>query len=163
MAQGIYIDPGVSAGWCIAYRDNPKQFEAGDVVVDKSGDWDDRCTACVELLLKSILPRTPETVETVVVEMPQFMQSVSGRTSASSGALVKLSVQTGRIIQQLKFYYPRAKFLYPTPSKWKGQRDKDQVAYLIRKKAPWAIGRLSSTLSHDWDAVGLMLWERGLL
>lgn len=137
----LTIDPGITGtGWAQWDKDwNLKRW----------GVYKPRQTSTTkkEEIVDFIKQKAPG-LSKVWVEEPEFFQSKGGMVTARSGALVKLTVLVGMIIQATG----------ATPIKvrdWKGNLPKDVVIKRIHKiTGQWF-------LSHDADAVGIGLYISG--
>lgn len=156
----IGIDPGIGGTGVAKFTGGmPCKYEA--LSPTQGARWDQ--------LLPDYVAEIEESVYTffsgnrdnamVVIEMPMFMGSSSGGTTARSGALVKLSMLAGAIFYACQEYHPHL----VTPMRWKGNLSKRIVKErlherLTRLHAPVPGGRMPS---HTWDALGIGLWAYG--
>jgi hypothetical protein len=160
----IACDPGLSWGLAV-FKDN----ELVDSVFHNEkaqGSWEtaaDRSMRYFRGVVKRFVGSTTRGDGWSVIEMPTFMESYGGHTTARSGALVKLALVCGMQYQTLTDMVGVSKFV-PVGT-WKGQLPKDVVAQrlvklLDRDKCKVQMSILEQP-SHDWDAVGIGMHALG--
>lgn len=104
-------------------------------------------------------------VKKIYCEEPAFMGTAGGRTSARSGALVKLSIQVGRVAQIADEW--GASFHLVAVQDWKGNMSKAKTVERIQRvmgpawKQVLSNPNKKSEPDHDWDAVGIGLHVKG--
>ena len=132
------VDPGIF--YC-------KNLFGGD------GDWWERADQLVPQL--STLLHKYGVVE-MVIEYPQFMESLKGQASSRQGDTLKLAFLVGRYVQAARELGIR-NIRRVQPDEWKGQLPKDVVERRIIAKIPEIVEVLNPK-THSWDAIGIGLW-----
>jgi len=172
----VTIDPGQNIG--VAFWVSGERFKRLTlpvqtcVLTSKASDWDSRCDDVL-----SSLQNLPQALDCVVyntwIEFPQFMETSGGRASARRGDLVKLVYMCGRIHQMAHAAW-RSEVHMAKVSEWKGQMPKAAVNNRILRVYAEKYGSKSQARrelesvgaspdqSHDWDAIGLGLWAKGV-
>lgn len=99
-----------------------------------------------------------ERVKFVVVEWPLFYGTAKGRVSAETGDLIKLTAAAATVgaAAVAKF----ALVEHVTAPEWKGSLPKDVAKKWIQEEFPDFAKNL--TTSHEYDAVGIGLFYKGL-
>ena len=92
------------------------------------------------------------------IEYPQYFDSEGGQIAAKEGNLVKLAVSAGKISELCERFSMKV-VLVPVNT-WKGQLDKDQVAYHIRKRLGAELCTRMNFRKDIWDAVGIGLFAK---
>jgi len=92
----------------------------------------------------------------VYIERPDYFQSYKGQVSAASGSLVILCLTAGAIAGLFL-----DNLSWVTVNDWKGQLPKHIVQDRIKQKL--GLRDLSYPTDHEWDAVGIGLYEKGFL
>lgn len=123
------------------------KLEKYGVLTSKVKDWK---LKGIDLLIQ--LSRVTKGANTVVMEFPEYHQSLGGTVTAKSGSLVKLSWFVGVLSGGLSY----ESLELVTPTQWKGQLPKNIVIQRIKKRMPEVKAK-----SHDWDAIGLGLYWKG--
>lgn len=90
-------------------------------------------------------------VNKIFIEYPSLFQTNKGIVTATSGALVKLSWLVG-VLSSITIETE----LIPVQS-WKGQLPKEVVKQRILHYLPNVKAK-----SHDWDAIGIGLYKKGI-
>lgn len=161
------IDPGLGGtGWAVWSRET-----AADVVapvasgcilpckLDEQTGWNWERVAADMAFRMHTYTRGNSCFE-YLIELPQLMDSGVGQIAARSGDLVKLTVITGMILG-IASVHNAGRIEGVTPTKWKGNIDKDETAFRVRRALPnW---KPKTNTSHEMDAVGLGLWAKGAL
>ena len=123
---------------------------------ERKGDWLETMSWYVcelRFLLKSWV------IGDIYCEMPAHFESKGGIVTLQSGALVKLSIATGMLLGGLQVFTPSAKLHLIPVNNWKGQLSKALVQWRIQK-----LLHVDATTykSHQWDAVGIGLFAKGV-
>lgn len=154
----IAVDPGITGtGWAVF--DNLGDYPIACGVMNKSakdGDWIGTLHRFVAEM-SGVLDKYE--CSKMVCELPQHFDSALGQAAAVSGDIVKLSCVVGAyatIIWQAKGVFSPVKV-----NDWKGQIPKDVTIKRINKLLPNLLDRVQPK-SHDWDAIGIGLHEKGL-
>ena len=164
----ISIDPGVACGWAAWRRGRKLPVRCGTIVPHR-GDWQDRVDEVCRLLggLRDYCPQK------AYIEYPAFFETSGGKTSARSGALVKLAYACGRIHETCRYLVEKNVVSVPV-NQWKGQLPKAAInsrilRYYAKQYGSKSRARrelesvgASHNQSHDWDSIGLGLWVKGV-
>ena len=92
----------------------------------------------------------------VYVERPDYFQSYKGQVTASAGSLVTLSLTAGAIAGLFL-----DSLTWVSVNEWKGQLPKHVVKDRIKQKL--GLKDLEYPTDHEWDAVGIGLYEKGFM
>jgi hypothetical protein len=87
----------------------------------------------------------------LVIEYPQFENSVRGEVAARQGYTLDLAYVCGEIVRYCALHTSNVRL--PTPLQWKGNRPKKATELEVQKK----FGMLQIS-EHEYDACGLLLW-----
>lgn len=96
----------------------------------------------------------------VTIELPSFYASSSGHMVAVRGDLIKLACIVGMFTRTAM--EPGADVRLVEPNEWKGQLPKDVVIQRVRDRIP-EIDKKFAPKKDSWDAIGIGLYEHGLL
>lgn len=155
----VTIDPGASGTGVAVFNRHDGMLKACRVFDSKKISWRDRCNEIVESVDFYVRTRGLTVPDfRILCEYPAFFPTAAGMTSARSGALVKLAYLCGRFDESLQSV---GKFELVAVAEWKGQASKDIINSRIAKQIPESVrsqAGMSSSQSHDWDAVGIGLW-----
>lgn len=158
----VTVDPGLGGtGFAVwsrkSARDVVPPILSGCVDHIKSDSWEKVATD-IAWRLSTIIK--PHAVFEMVIELPQLMNSGVGQIAARSGDLVKLTITTG-CIMGIHSIHNSGRIEGVTPTQWKGNLDKEETDYRVRRALPgW---KSKSNTTHEADAVGLGLWAKGAL
>lgn len=94
----------------------------------------------------------------VACEYPEFFANQRGFHTAAGGDLVAMSYCVGRVAG-FSQHCLGSKFTPVPVTKWKGQLPKHVVAKRIRERLD--VSKLTTKMSHDWDACGIGLFVKG--
>ena len=138
------IDPGISGtGWAL-WDDEGKLKFSGVITPPARFKWEDKC----QIVIKQLMTKWRGARE-VYVEFPAMMGGGRGVVTASSGALVKLTILVGMIMNEFS-----AKPI--TVASWKGQLPKEIVEKRVKELLPKCKAK-----SHAIDAIGIGLYIQG--
>lgn len=160
----LTVDPSMTnIGWCLWRGDKWGTAESAFVALGTSHpvsrDPENAATSTGEAIkrLKESLPIAPSLIDVVYIEYPEYHTSAGGRVTASSGALVKLSIATGIIA--IDFINSGSAIQFITPSEWKGQISKKLQRDRVKKKISEDLWRrVSKASSHAFDAFSIGLY-----
>lgn len=170
MSRIIAVDPGLDCG-LVVMNYNKKSLKIIDHIciihrrkhnpstgIDKNIDhWLTRAKITLFTVKAYILKYQPRVL---ICEQPEMFFSGKGVVTAASGSLNKLSFMVGAIWtvcmeNDVAFYHAPV-------TKWKGQLPKDMTIQRI-KKIYGNAGKVPPKLKlHEWDALGIALWWKGL-
>ena len=144
------VDPGLN-GAVAVYSPSRKVVQAYRLRPPTGKDWDTRVDSVVQqaVLLTGF-------VDTVVVEMPAFFQSVGGMRTARSGSLIKLALLAGRVFQAISAQDKR----WVGVNEWKGNAPKHVVHRRAEKKLSLSgklPGRWEKMSDDERDAVAMLV------
>jgi hypothetical protein len=156
----VAIDPGIGGtGVAKFHHGMPTLYEAFSP--RKGETWDELLPDYVAEIEESIYTYLNGSGKKVAVfiEMPMFMQSTSGGTTARTGALVKLAMLTGAFFYACQEFNPHL----VTPMRWKGNLSKIDTVRRITKRVREVGGPLPKPRmpNHVWDALGIGLYAYG--
>jgi hypothetical protein len=92
------------------------------------------------------------------IEYPQYFDSEGGQIAAKEGNLVKLAVSAGKISELCEQHSMRVRFV--GVNEWKGQLNKEQTEYHVRKRLGDALCERMGFRKDIWDAVGIGLFAK---
>lgn len=164
----LSIDPGIEMGWAIwdgsvsaETQPTPQPpLDTGIISPRKDAPWISRSNLIMwafDNLVKQTGDAYEGRVENVYCEWPGYFDDAAGQLTASSGALVKLTIAVGRVMQYCQDH--RLKFFPIQVGDWKGQVSKEVVERRIRRRLGDAV--CSGFRKHVWDAVGVGLYVKG--
>lgn len=144
----ITIDPGTNGcGWAVWGSDWTLKYYG--VLSSGSKNWDIKRDEIAKKLKKIV---TNYGVTKGYIEEPQKFHGTFGNMVADRGDLVKLSIFVGYVEGYLGIEMERVRVL-----DWKGQLPKDVVIKRIKRLMPKTRAK-----SHDWDAIGIGLYLKGV-
>lgn len=142
------IDPGIAGtGWAIF--DNDTLEYSGVLTPPKALDWQHKMNWLIISLKLIATKKLPGKKIKIYVEMPAMFGSAKGQVTASSGALVKLTLLVGQIMREFS-----AEVL--PVNEWKGQLSKQIVEKRVKDFLPGCTAK-----SHAIDAIGMGLYLTG--
>lgn len=165
MQEVVSIDPGFSGtGWAFVSKstDGTLRCDTAGVFTPLGPE------ATIEFRIADVTSKTLEVLRrygsrtgrrfsvTVAVELPKYMPSPTGQAAAGGGNLTTLFMCVAGVISAVHIHGAVLK-LVPV-NDWKGTMTKAAVTARIRKR----LGCAATTFkSHEWDAVGVGLYELG--
>lgn len=167
----LSIDPGVdgtgvaiwpAAGWTKDPTPEKAMVFSPSTYKGKS-PWQVRCDSICDQLDEGLSHYGSE-VGNVFLEYPAVMGGEGGTRAARSGNVVKLAYLTGRIHEVLRWGLD-ANIVPVEVGRWKGQTSKEKVIGHLKRIVPSESRKyagMTDPPSHDWDAVGIGLWAKGL-
>ncbi len=151
----ISVDPGLETGLAFWKGDQLIRFES--LRSRPHFDWNVRCNSTIGQIVVAVARRYPYTE--FYIEEPAYMPGAAHGAVAAGGALVKLSILSGRIFESLQCARtPLAEGTWVPVRKWKGTLPKSICVDRIRRKMPM---HFEPTTSHAWDAIGIGLYVLG--
>lgn len=157
----ISIDPGKNIGWALwdvsRWDDLVFPVEYGAICPNPKLEWLDQVHYSMEKFHEQVIDRFGISLSDAYVEMPRLMES-AGMVAARSGALVKLVLATGAIIDAM---WTNDTAVHEVPVNWKGQLDKRMMAHRIESRYMPILGKTIAAGNHAMDAVGIGLWAKG--
>lgn len=143
----ITVDPGLN-GTGYAIWNKQWQLVTNNIITFTYGTIEERGYK-YRVFFKGL--RKEYSITKIFIEYPALFASNKGSVTAASGALVKLAWLTGLI----SGVFTRIELVSVT--NWKGQLPKDVVIRRIKKILPSV-----NSKSHDWDAIGIGLYKKGV-
>jgi len=156
----ITIDPGLEFGYALwdfleYQKNNPRSLFSAGIFKSGSG-WKNKLLSTTYSL--SDLCEVYK-IRKAVIEQPQFFASSGGTMVAARGDLIKLSMAAGAVAGVVGLYCRNVIFAPVTT--WKGQLPKkiveQRIFQIYDQDLPVPLS------SHMWDAVGIGLWDLGVL
>lgn len=125
-------------------------------------NFDKQINSLMEELYDFVIDVNVETKDgdlEVACEFPEFFPNRRGFHTAAGGDLVAMSYCVGRVagVAYDRLGAKSVKLVKVTT--WKGQLPKDVVAKRIRDRIDTR--KLTTKMSHDWDACGIALFAKG--
>ena len=158
----LSIDPGLNGTGVVYWFDGVPQRAAvlrplvGQVRSTLKDDEDSlvaRARTLTQLVIA--VSKAPSTPHTVVIEFPEFHESIKGRMARSTGSIDRLSFLIGVMVGQMPNHW---RVMLPLVREWKGQLPKDVVI----KRMTQCYGKACVThlgmKTHAWDALGIGEW-----
>lgn len=145
----ITVDPGLGGTGYAIWDKNWELITNKVVHVASQTPLEERLFIFGDVIKRQIVKYD---VKLLYIEYPSFFQSSKGIVTATGGGLVKLSTLIGVICGSSGIKYE----LVPV-TKWKGQLPKSAVKKRIQKILPNV-----QAGSHDWDAIGIGLYKKGV-
>ncbi len=165
----VTLDPGIDCGFAVwqgeTWYTGTLPVYAGVIKTDARSSWLTRFEGGLERLGDIFEDWFPLTY--VVCEWPQFYNTAKGAAVAGRDDLGKLYAWVGGAITVA--HRESANFVPVNVAQWKGQLSKrvvcDRIEQTLGAGGVREIGlspRKKGEGSHDWDAVGIGLWAKGL-
>lgn len=166
----IAVDPGLDCGLVVMAYDKKCLMVIDHICIihrkkknDATGinrDIDHWVTRAKSTLLIVQTYITTHRPKVLICEQPEMFFSGKGIVTAASGSLNKLSFMVGAIWsvcmdEDVAFYHAPV-------TKWKGQLPKDVTIDRIKLLYDAAGMPYPKLKSHEWDALGIALWWKGL-
>ena len=153
----LAIDPGVVLGWAFFPQDRKFPVAIGIIKPQVKKEFFLQMHSTVAQVVSVIAEHCPKFV---AIEWPGFFDSAGGRAVAGGGSLVKLAFGVGKLAQVAEAF---GATFEPIPvAKWKGQLSKRIVEHRIRRILPFSRIEKLQPKQHEWDAIGIGLYCRGL-
>lgn len=165
------IDPGVTGTgialwewkpWVTHVPALPTLVQCVKPTAAMSSTWFHKAQSVVSIVA-DVLDGLGTTTKTYIEE-PQYFQSHYGQTAARDGALVKLCLLTGMLMQACPDVTPIR------VNQWKGNVPKTVIENRVRrlllhiaKTQGYAAPEMEHWTDHEFDAIGLGLHQQGIL
>lgn len=147
--NNISIDPGLNGTGYAIWDKKWNLLDNGVIIFSDRYELETRINLYSSAVRNLVLKNH---CKFLYIEYPAFFNTVKGSVTASGGGLVKLSVLIGAICGRSRILYE-----FVPVVKWKGQLPKKVVENRIKGILPKVNAK-----SHDWDAIGIGLYKKGV-
>lgn len=146
----ITVDPGITGtGWA-TWNAKWKLLSNGVITAPGKYSFEEKTT---HIANKLYAVRCKYSTLKLFIEYPAVFGGASGQMVAMRGDIVKLAWFVGYVCAHIDIPV----FELVPVIKWKGQLPKSVVIHRIKKLLPGVNAK-----SHDWDAIGIGLYKKGV-